>query len=164
MEQRRCRYCEKTFQPSKYQPRQTVCSDPACQLCRRSDDHRHRLAIDPEYRQVCRDSPRKWRAHNPGYWKRRRQNHPEVADRNRQRQHLRDQKRRLRRLANNNSVFNLKSVPAEVWLVGPAVEHLANNNSAPAQVVVFQRGTRWPPLPAPSCQQQPSGEATALAP
>jgi hypothetical protein len=164
MEQRRCRYCEKAFQPSKFQLRQTVCSHPACQRRRRNDDHRQRLATDPDYQQVCLDSPRKWRARNPGYWKRRRQIHPEVAERNRQRQKLRDQKRRLRRLANNNSVFNLKSVPAEVWLVGSAVEHLANNNSAPTQLVVFQRAVGWPLLPAPSCQQQPAGQTAALAP
>jgi hypothetical protein len=164
MEERRCRYCQQAFQPSKYRPGQAVCSDSACQRQRRSEDHRRRLATDPEYRQVCRDSPRKWRGRHHDYWKRRRQNHPEVAERNRQRQRFRDQKRRLRRLANNNLVFDLKSVPAEVWLVGAGVEHLANNNLAPAQVVVFQGDAAWLSPPAPSCQQQRSSAAAAAAP
>lgn len=164
MEERRCRYCQQAFQPSKYRPGQSVCSEPACQRRRRSDDHRRRLAADPEYRQVCRDSLQKWRARHRDYWKRRRQDHPEVAARNRQRQHLRDQKRRLRRLANNNLVFDLSSFPAEIWLIGAGLEPLANNTLAPAQVVVFPRAAGRLRLPARSCQQQRSGERSALAP
>jgi len=164
MEERRCRYCQQAFQPSKCRPGQMVCSAPPCQRQRCRADHRHRLTADPEYRQVCCDSRRKWRAGHRDYWKRRRQSHPEVAERNRQQQRLRDQKRRLRRLANNNLVFDLKCVPAGVWLVGAGVEHLANNNLAPAQVVVFQSRAAWLDPPAPSCQQQRSGAVAAFAP
>jgi len=70
MDERRCRYCKKSFQPSKFQSRQTVCSEPGCQRRRRTDYQRERIASDPEYREVCRDSPRKWRARNPDYWER----------------------------------------------------------------------------------------------
>jgi len=73
MVQRRCRYCERFFQPSKFQPGQSVCSESGCQRRRRSDAHRRKLASDPEYRQVCQDSSRKWRARNPEYWRRRRE-------------------------------------------------------------------------------------------
>ena len=31
MVERRCRYCERIFQPSKYQPGQPVCSEADCQ-------------------------------------------------------------------------------------------------------------------------------------
>jgi hypothetical protein len=68
MGERRCRYCQEIFQPSKFQPRQAVCSGAGCQRKRRTDYHRKKIATDPEYREVCRDSPRKWRAANPGYW------------------------------------------------------------------------------------------------
>jgi len=164
MEERRCRYCERAFQPSKFRPGQAVCSDPACQRRRRSDDHRRRLASDAEYRQGCRDSSRKWRAQHRDYWKRRRQKRPEVAERNRRRQRLRDHKRRLRHLANNNLVFDLKSIPAEIWLVGAAVEDLANNTLAPAQLIVWQGSLDRPRFPALSCQQQPSGNAAEFPP
>jgi hypothetical protein len=53
MVERRCRYCERIFQPSKYQPGQSVCSDPGCQRRRRAEYHRQKMAMDPEYRQVC---------------------------------------------------------------------------------------------------------------
>ena len=45
MVQRRCRYCERVFQPSKFQPGQSVCSESECQRRRRSDAHRRKLKI-----------------------------------------------------------------------------------------------------------------------
>jgi hypothetical protein len=96
--------------------------------------------------------------------KRRRQDHPEVAEHNRQRQHLRDQRQRLLHLANNNLVLDLKSIPAEVWLVGAGVEDLANNTLAPARLIVWQGSLDRPRFPTPSCQQQPSGDVTQFPP
>jgi hypothetical protein len=106
---------------------------------------------------VCRESPRKWRAHNPGYWKQYRQDHPAATKRNCQQQRIRDRKRRLRNLANNTSALDLKHSAAQVWLFGADAAHLADNNSAPAQVWVIEA------LPSPSaigfasCKQHPSG-------
>jgi hypothetical protein len=156
MGERRCRYCKKVFQPSKFQPRQAVCSEPICQAKRRGDYHRTKIAADPEYRDVCRDSPRKWRARNPDYWRRYREKNPACVERNRQRQQLRDRKRRLGNLANNTSALDLKHSAAQVWLVGSGAVHLADNNSGCAQVWVIEA---LPPRAAPSsssCKQHPS--------
>ena len=163
MVERRCRYCEQVFQPSKYQPEQMVCSAPACQRRRRADYHRRKIADDPEYRQVCRDSPQKWRSRNPDYWRRYREQHPDAVLRNRQLQKVRDQKRRLRDLANNNPVFDLKRCAAEVWLVGSGLSRLANNNSAPAQVWIVEALPPRRPPGSESCKQQPAGALTASA-
>ena len=146
MGERRCRYCHQIFQPSKFQPRQTVCSGAACQRNRRTDYHRAKIAADPEYGEVCRDSRRKWRASHPGYWKQYREKHPAAVERNRQQQKARDRKRRFRDLANNTSALDLKHSAAQVWLVGPGAAHLANNNSASAQVWVIEA---LPPRPSP---------------
>ena len=159
MNDRRCRYCQQVFQPSSYHPQQTVCSELSCQRQRRRDYHRQKIASDPVYRQVCSDSPRKWRQAHPNYWKDYRQSHPQAAERNRQRQQLRDQKHRLVNLANNNLALDLKHSAAEVWLLGQATRHLANNNLARCQVLIF---SPLGPSPAPlltSCQQHPSGLA-----
>ncbi len=83
----------------------------------------------------------------PDYWKQYRENHPAAVERNRQQQTFRDQKRRLRNLANNNSALDLKHSAAQVWLLGPGAAHLANNNSAPAQVWV-SGSTSASPRPA----------------
>jgi hypothetical protein len=138
MVERRCRFCERVFQPSKFQPGQWVCSGLDCQRQRCCESHRLKIASDPEYRQVCQDSSRKWRTRNPEYWRRRRESHPDIVERNRQLQRVRDQKRRLRDLANNNLAFDLKHSATQVWLVGAGLEHLANNNSAPGQIWVLE--------------------------
>jgi hypothetical protein len=163
MDERRCRYCQKSFQPSKFQPHQQVCSTPDCQRRRRSEYHKQKIAADPEYREVCRDSSRKWRARNPDYWKQYREKHPGAGEHNRQQQKVRDRKRQLRHLVNNTSALDLKHSAAQIWLLGPAATQLANNNSAPAQVWVIEA---LPPgsLPVPaSCKQQSSGSAAASA-
>ena len=140
MGERVCRFCQRSFQPSKFQPAQTACSDPACQRRRRNDYHRRKVATDPVYRQGCRDSAQQWRAEHPGYWTQLREQNPARAERNRQCQRLRDQRRRQRRLANNNSASNL-----------------ANNSPTIPQAIE----SKSPPL---SCQQQPSVQRVAFCP
>jgi hypothetical protein len=111
MKHHRCRYCRQAFRPNLYHPQQQVCNQPACQSQRCSDYPRQKMASDPVYRQVCLESPRKWREANPGYWKKYRQLHPRQVERNRRQQRLRDQKRRLANLANNTlAPYQLPSV------------------------------------------------------
>ena len=160
---RRCRYCKHEFQPSKYQPGQLVCSQTDCQRQRRADYHRQKIAADPEYRQVCRESPQKWRSHNRDYWHRYREKHPDAVERNRQRQWVRDRKRRLGDLANNNSAFDLKRCAAEIWLLGSDLQSLANNNSAPAQVWILEALPPRKPPQSESCKQQRPGEQAVSA-
>lgn len=163
MLERRCPYCHQVFQPSKFHPNQSVCSGPECQRRRRADSRRQKIVSDPEYRQVCQDACRKWRTSHPDYWRQRRERNPAVVERNRQQQRARDQKRRLRNLANNNSAFDLKHSAAQVWLLGSGLEHLANNNSVPAQIWVLEALSprRGPQIE--SCQQQRSGRDAILA-
>ena len=47
----------------------------------RDTPHREKIAADPEYGEVCRDSRRKWRASHPDYWKQYRENHPAAVER-----------------------------------------------------------------------------------
>jgi hypothetical protein len=163
MIERRCRYCGQQFQPSRFHPEQAVCSEPACQQRRCADNRKQKLVADPEYRQVCRESARKWRRDHPGYWTQYRASHTQSVERNRIRQRQRDQRRRLLHLANNNSALDLKSSAAGVWLLGPVAADLANNNLAQTQVFILQRPARKPPVSAASCKQHLSGLETALA-
>jgi hypothetical protein len=138
MSDRHCRYCQQLFQLSRYHPHQLVCSRPACQGQRRREYHRRKLHTDAEYHQVCRDSQQKWRSRNPDYPRQYRQTHPESVRRNRQAQHRRDRKRHLQNLVKNNLALDLKHSAAEVWLLGPAIRHLAKNNLALSQVLILQ--------------------------
>jgi hypothetical protein len=144
MLQRPCRFCQCHFRLSRFHPEQTVCTAAECQRRRRREYHRRHVAADSVYRQVCNDSSQKWRAENPGYWKRYRQTHPDTAARNRTLQQTRDQKRRVRDLANNNLALDLKSCTAGVWLFGPAAGHLANNTLATTQVFIVEGLTQRP--------------------
>jgi len=163
MDLRCCRFCQRSFEPSRFHPEQAVCSDNRCQQLRRGQNRKQKLVVDAEYRQVCRDSARKWRADHPGYWTEYRAAKPESVERNRAQQQQRDLRRRLTNLANNNLALDLRSSVAGVWLLGPAAEDLANNNLASAQVLILQRALRKPPLREESCKQHPSGVPARLA-
>ena len=51
METRHCLFCNGSFNPNKYSPRQKVCSEPSCQKRRQLD------------------SMKQWREQNPNYFK-----------------------------------------------------------------------------------------------
>jgi hypothetical protein len=44
----------------------------------------------------------------------------------------------VRNLVKNNLAFDLKSVSADVWLVGSELENLVKNNLAISEVMIFQ--------------------------
>jgi hypothetical protein len=133
-----CRYCQQSFQPSKFRPDQSVCSQPECQRNRRAEDHHRRLETDAEYAQVVRDSQRKWRQAHPDYQRQYRQTHATQVERNREQQHRRDHGRRLRNLVKNNLALDLKRTDAEIYLFGPAAADLEKNNLAHSQLLIFQ--------------------------
>lgn len=111
---RRCPYCQSLFLPSRHRPQQRVCSRPHCQRQRRANSRLQKLETDREYRQVVRDSQKQWWDEHPDYQRERRKANPGLVERNRQKQHIRDQKRRLARLVRNNLVLDLKHLAAEV--------------------------------------------------
>ena len=135
---RPCRYCQQPFQPSRFRPDQSACSQPDCQRRRRTDYHRGKIKTDPEYAEVVRDSRRKWRETHPDYQQRYRQEHAASVEQNRRRQQLRDRKRRLHDLEKNNLALDLKRSDLEVWLVGSAPGDLEKNNLASSKLFIFQ--------------------------
>ena len=156
-----CRYCQQSFQPSKFRSDQVVCGQPDCQRQRRTDDHRRRLQSDPVYRELVRDSQKTWRAEHPRYSTQHRAQNPLAAEQNRQKQRQRDQKRRLANLDRNTSALDLKRSAAEVWLLGPLAKDLDRNTLASCKFFIVQPVA---PLPGPRTilGEQRSGVPTAL--
>ena len=150
MPRRTCRFCRQSFEPSKFHPEQGVCGRPECKKQRRAECHRQRIASDPEYAEVVRDSRRKWRQSHCDYQQRYRQSHPAAVERNRQLQQGRDARRRAQFLVKNNLALDLKRCSAAAWLVGPAVENLVKNNLACCQMFIFQPLTSAATAPPPS--------------
>ncbi len=123
--------------PSVYRPQQRVCGQSECQRRRRSEYQRQKLATDPEYRQVVRESQKQWWDEHPDYQRQHRPANPQRVENNRKRQRQRDQKRRLGRLVRNNLALDLKDSASEVWLLGPKLGDLDRNNLASAQVLIL---------------------------
>lgn len=140
-EARHCLYCCKKFIPSPFHPHQKICSAPKCRKRRRAEYHRRKYHADAEYRLVCRESDQKWRDRNKGYQHHYRQQHPIYVEQNRRSQKRRDSRRRMRNLVKNNLAIDLKSVSADIWLVGPEMEDLVKNNLAISEVMILQTVT-----------------------
>ena len=138
MPRRFCRFCQQSFEASKFRPDQSVCSQPDCQCRRRGEYHRRKIETDPEYAEIVRDSRRKWREAHPDYQKTYRQSHEAAVARNRQLQGRRDSQRRVQLLVKNNLALDLKHCAAEVWLIGPGARDLVKNNVASCQMFIFQ--------------------------
>ena len=133
-----CPYCHEPFDPSPFHPKQKVCLSPECQRHRRTDYHHQKIATDPEYRLACADSRKKWRESNPGYQSRYRARNEDYCQLNRQKQLVRNQKRRLSLIVKNNLAIDLKRLPAEVWMTGPGLDEIVKNNLAISKVLIFQ--------------------------
>jgi len=133
-----CPYCHRSFDPSPFHPAQTVCTSPDCQRLRRSDYHRRKIAGDPDYRQACLESRRKWRENHPDYQAGYRAGNEGYVERNRQKQRRRNQKRKLSLIVKNNLAIDVKRLAAEVWMTGPGLDVIVKNNLAISQVVLFQ--------------------------
>ena len=133
-----CCYCHKPFDPSPFHPNQQVCHSQECQRHRRKDYHRHKMAEDSEYRQICADSRKKWRESNPGYQRRYRSQHKEYCEQNRQKQQERNRKRQLSLIVKNNLAIDVKRLPAKVWMTGPGLDEIVKNNLAISQVLILQ--------------------------
>ena len=138
MPERCCPYCQQSFQPSIYHSQQRACGQLECQRRRRADYHRNKIRTDAPYAETVRNSQSNWREEHRDYWKQYRKRRPEAVERNREQQRRRDQQRRLENLAKINLALDLKSIPSEVWFVGPAAADLAKNNLASAKVFICQ--------------------------
>jgi hypothetical protein len=92
---RRCVSCGGRFHPRPQAPDQQDCSEKACQRARRRDWQREKQRRDADYRDNQRRAWRAWAARHADYWREWRAGHPEYCERNRERQEVRDRRRRL---------------------------------------------------------------------
>ncbi len=90
MTARWCACCAKAFDPAPQVPRQTYCSDPACQRERRRLWQVARRLSDPDYLKNQADAQSAWARRNPDYWKNYRKSHEDYVERNRDQQRARN--------------------------------------------------------------------------
>lgn len=93
---RRCQNkdCGVLFTPCPQVPGQRYCSQKACQQVRRNEWNQKELVANTAYRKERQADNECWMKSTPNYWKEYRARHPNYAQKNREQQKLRDQKRR----------------------------------------------------------------------
>jgi len=99
MERILCVYCGDLFDPSPRHKNQPACKKKECQKAGKADWQRHKLKIDPAYKESQKISQKKWMQAHPGYWKAYRQRKPEKRERNRILQGIRNRKKRAKDLS-----------------------------------------------------------------
>jgi len=90
-----CCNCGLFFAPDPRNKNQKYCGKAQCQKARKAAWQRNRMATDADYRADQRLSRQKWARSHPDYWRNYRKQNPQIADRNRILQRIRN-KRRLR--------------------------------------------------------------------
>jgi len=106
----RCKHCKRLVPANPRVKNQRYCGSKECQQARKSEWHRKKMKSDPYYAQRQNQSRQRWCDKNRDYWKNYRNTHTEYADRNRELQKQRDQKRRRRCVkmdASDSSAFEM---------------------------------------------------------
>lgn len=89
-----CAGCGRFFTPRSNIPRQEYCSHPACQRIRKRRWQAKKLKADEVYQEYQCFAQHRWRKGHPNYWREYRKTHPEYTLNNREKQKVRDRKRR----------------------------------------------------------------------
>lgn len=103
MEKRWCTSCGKSFEPRPQSPRQSYCTDSACQQARRRLWQKTKRRSDADYVKNQANAQHAWVERNPDYWRAYRQSHPEYTSRNRAKQLARNQRRAPREIAKSDA-------------------------------------------------------------
>jgi len=89
----RCAHCHLCFTPRSQNKDQRFCNRPICQKQRRNLWRKRKRASDADYRANQRDAQAHWLEKNPDYYRNYRKNHPDYAEKNRQKQRERNRRR-----------------------------------------------------------------------
>lgn len=93
MEKRWCSSCGIAFEPRPQAPRQTFCPKDECQLARKRLWQRAKRTTDHDYRENQAAAQKLWRRTHSDYWRKYREEHPDYAAANRERQKIRNARR-----------------------------------------------------------------------
>ncbi len=129
--QKKCRYCGQWYDPHpQTYRRQKACSKPECQQQRKLEALRGWHNKNPDYDDGREEYLRDWRNDHPRDWPTYRAERPEATKRNRDRQRIRDRKRRnLAKRNDSERVCNEKL--SRIGRLG----HLAKRNDSISGVV-----------------------------
>ena len=108
---RTCHACGHVFTPRPQVPNQNYCPRPECQRTRRRFWQQKKRHGDSDYRDNDIRACKVWASENADYWRRYRDENPVYAERNRNLQQQRNQKRRGTVIANEDVSEPLTRLP-----------------------------------------------------
>lgn len=91
---RRCAHCGCLFEVCNKVAKHEYCKRKECQQARKRKWQKGHLKNDEAYKQDQKTAQEDWQNNNSGYWKKYRKDHPEYTAGNREKQHIRNQKRK----------------------------------------------------------------------
>lgn len=106
---RRCRHCGCLFEVCNKVKKHEYCKRKECQQARKRKWQEAHIEKDEAYKQDQKTAQEDWQNNNSGYWKKYRQNHPEYTTDNREKQHIRNQKRK----ATSGSIAKMDAITFE---------------------------------------------------
>lgn len=116
MEKRWCNACGQAFEPRPQSPRQAYCPKTECQRARKRLWQQTRRSTDPSYYETQVKSQEHWRRQHSDYWRQYREDHPDYAASNRERQKERnDRQRHGSRLIANSDTSTDELPPSGVF-------------------------------------------------
>ena len=126
---------------------QQYCGDAPCQRARKADWQRQKKATDADYRAQQQQDVRHWQQHKPlhRYMSQYRQDHPDYVAQNRDRQKVRNQKRRLE--LQQQKIVNMDALikqleKSTIYLMTPyqvdASQKIVKMDTLLVQLTVFQ--------------------------
>ena len=138
MEKKLCKACGQLFLPQFQSPKQQYCSRRECQRERRRRWQQNKRRADPDYRDNDARNSKDWAASHPDYWKKYRESNPDYADRNRNLQQLRNQKRRVSKIANGDASHHLTPLKAGRYRMVPISDAgIANGDELLVEITVI---------------------------
>lgn len=103
-----CQYCRSPLTVCR-NPKQHYCNQKECQKRRKNLWRQAKRAQDADYKDNQRQAHQRWQQAHPDYWRQYRKAHPEYANRNRELQRARDQRRTVRQGAHPHPSHLAKS-------------------------------------------------------
>ncbi|MDA3895207.1 MAG: hypothetical protein PF482_03550 [Desulfobacteraceae bacterium] len=135
-----CKHCHRKVPANPRLKNQDYCNRKRCQRARKTEWERHKIATDQDYCTNRKESRTNWQEKNPGYWAEYRRTHPKYRRKNRQKQKLRDAKRKARRLAKMDTLKRGNYVMPGGYYLIPIMDDLAKMDASMQKIIIIPDG------------------------
>ncbi|MBP9727557.1 MAG: hypothetical protein KBD83_08880 [Gammaproteobacteria bacterium] len=142
-----CKFCRQIFLITR-NPKQYCCNKPDCQRARKNKWRKKKRHNDLDYKSNQKKTNQHWQAGHPDYWRLYRASHQKYAQRNRDKQHMRDgrakiqvQKQQEMHLAKSDALFPKNLINSGNYWLFPALDNnLAKSDALFVKIELITTG------------------------